>query len=63
MFFRVSPSVNLIINELKDEHNLWRLVGDKNIQGFGLGGLRLIWLGSSQSGLVISFYKASLLSL
>jgi hypothetical protein len=42
VFDGVSPSINLIISELKDEYSLWCLAGAKKLQGLGLGGLGLL---------------------
>ena len=36
MFEGASPSVNMILSELKDEHGLWCMAGAKNLQGLGL---------------------------
>jgi len=36
VFEGASPSVNTILNELKDEHSFWCMAGAKNLQGLGL---------------------------
>ena len=36
VFEGASPSVNMILCELKDEHGLWCMAGAKNLQGLGL---------------------------
>jgi hypothetical protein len=38
VFDAVSPSVILILNSIRDDHNLWCLAEAKKLQGLGLGG-------------------------
>jgi hypothetical protein len=35
----IAPSVNTIMRDLKDEHNLWCLAGPKKLDGLGLAGV------------------------
>jgi hypothetical protein len=41
VFEGASPSVNMILCKLKDEHGLWCMAGAKKLQGLGLS----IYLG------------------
>ena len=36
VFEGASPSVNMILCKLKDEHGLWCMAGAKKLQGLGL---------------------------
>jgi hypothetical protein len=37
VFEGAAPSVNSLMRELEDEHNLWCVTGPRKLQGVGLG--------------------------